>query len=123
MTVPEIRLPGPFSDLPVGAWEEAQMAMGEILRQCAVSLSPVVTGAYQGAHKLLAVNGAMALTIDPTATNPRTGVPVTRYAGAVEARHQVYGRTVMEAGPRAAMEAARIVAARVEEEILHEYQP
>ena len=64
----------------------------EVLRRYAVAISPVDTGAYQGSHRI-AVRGKEArLYIDPAATNPRSGQPVTRYAGPVEDRYRVYGQ-------------------------------
>lgn len=70
--------------------------LGEWLEQSrrfAVSISPVVTGSYQAAHRV--VVGAMQaeLSIDPSARNIETGVPVSRYAGPVEERHRVYLHT------------------------------
>lgn len=70
--------------------------LGEILekaRRYAVSISPVITGSYAGAHRVVVGDMQAALSIDPSARNLATGMLVTRYAGAVERRHQVYSRT------------------------------
>lgn len=70
-------------------WMEAGM---EEVRRFAVSISPVATGAYRKAHRM-AVDGKMVrMFIDPSARNAVSGASVTDYAGAVEARHRVYGR-------------------------------
>ena len=63
------------------------------LQRYAAGISPVVTGAYQGSHMVTMDRWKATLSIDPSATNPTSGVLVTRYAGAVEDRYAVYGRT------------------------------
>lgn len=56
-------------------------------------ISPVVTGSYQGSHRV-AISGLQAtLSIDPTARNVKSNVLVARYAPSVETRHRVYART------------------------------
>lgn len=78
----------------------AQTAFGDAmssLHRFAVSISPVVTGAYQGSHRLVVSRMTATLSIDPAARNPVSGESVERYAAAVEERHNVYGRTAAEA--------------------------
>jgi len=78
-------------------------------RRYAMSISPVDTGAYKGSH-IAEVEGVMAtLKIDPLARNPRSGVLVTRYAGAVEEHHHIYERTAREILPRLAIDAAQVL--------------
>lgn len=79
-----------------GDWKAIE-DLGHDLVRYAVSVSPIVTGSYAGAHRLSMEGKTATISIDPTARNTKTGMPVTRYAGAVEARHQVYGRTGEEA--------------------------
>jgi hypothetical protein len=103
----------PIEGIPPEAWEAAQTSAAEVMLRCAVSISPVVTGAYRGAHTIVQEGDKAILTIDQRAINPQSGVPVTRYAAAVEARHQVYGRTASEAGMRAATEGAEELVRRL----------
>ena len=72
-------------------WTKTLDAIGEASRRVAVSISPVVTGSYAGSHRVVASGMTVELSINPLARNGKT--PVTAYAGAVERRHQVYGRT------------------------------
>lgn len=62
-------------------------------RGYAQSVSPVITGSYRSAHREEVVGLTAILDIDPAARNTVSNVFVTRYAGPVEERHQVYGRT------------------------------
>lgn len=83
--------------------------LGNILekaRRYAASISPVVTGSYRGSHRV--VIGAMSatLSIDPTARNG--DMLVSRYAGSVEQRHQVYARTFAYS-QRLAVEGAEVI--------------
>ena len=59
------------------------------------AISPVITGSYRGAHRDAVAGLTATLDIDPTARNTVSNCFVTRYAGAVEERHQVYGRTAV----------------------------
>ena len=82
-------------------WEPVTTGAAEELRRYAVSISPVVTGAYRDSHHVSFRGMQAMMTIDPGATN--RGVPVVDYAGAVEARHQIYERTFAHAGERSAV--------------------
>ena len=68
--------------------------IGEALRY-ARSISPVDTGSYQAAHRVVVDGKQAMLSIDPGARNIRTGAPVEDYAGYVEARDHVYARTAV----------------------------
>ena len=84
----------------------------ERLQRYAVSISPFGTGAYRGAHRLAIERSKATLSIDPTARNPVSGELVTRYAGAIEDRHEVYGRTAARAkalGPAMAKKIHRVL--------------
>lgn len=74
-------------------WTAELAAMLEEARRFASDISPVVTGSYAGAHRVVTGNMYAELSIDPRARNTVSGDPVTRYAAAVEEKHQVYGRT------------------------------
>lgn len=90
----------------------ARDVFGEALEEVhrfAVSVSPYDTGAYQGAHRMAIGKDKAVLSIDPAARNPRTGHPVTRYAGAVEDMYQVYGRTAAVAGSLSERVTRRII--------------
>lgn len=83
-------------------WNSATLIAAEELRRYAVSISPVVTGAYQRAHVVIPQQGMVAvMTIDPRAVNPTSGVAVTQYAGPVEGHHHIYQRTFDRAAGRA----------------------
>ncbi len=84
-------------------WIPTTAAAGEELRRYAMSISPVITGAYRSAHRVYPGPMRSVLTPDPSVRNPVSGVPVVRYAGFVEDRHQVYERTFAVAGERAAV--------------------
>ena len=77
-------------------WAPASSSAAEVLRRYAASISPVITGSYQGAHAVFPRGMGAVMTIDPAARNTRSGAPVTSYAGFVEERHDVYGRTAQE---------------------------
>lgn len=62
-------------------------------KRFAVSISPVVTGSYAGAHRLTTGGTTSELFIDPSARNTATGELVSRYAAKVEERHGVYKQT------------------------------
>lgn len=76
-----------------GFGEEFGVAL-EAGRRYAVSISPVVTGSYAGAHRVAVDAEQAELGIDLLARNVVTGTPVIDYAGAVEERHHVYGRVL-----------------------------
>jgi len=59
------------------------------------AISPVVTGSYRASHRDAVAGLTATLDIDPTARNVVSNCFVTRYAGPVEERHQVYGRTAV----------------------------
>lgn len=82
-------------------WIPTTMAAGEELHRYAVSISPVVTGAYQRAHHVT-YRRRQAVVRN-----------VIDYAGVVEARHQVYQRTFTDAGERAAVVGAQVVRERM----------
>jgi len=74
-------------------WQQYLREEMEDALEYARLISPVVTGSYQGSHRV-AISGMQAtLSVDPTARNVKSNVLVTRYAPSVEARHQVYKRT------------------------------
>lgn len=78
--------------------DEEAWGLGEILeeaRRFAASISPVVTGSYRAAHRVVVGQMQATLSIDPAARNSATGIPVSRYAASVEERHRVYARTAM----------------------------
>ncbi len=75
-------------------WQGPLEAGGRSLVRFAASISPVVTGSYAGAHRATVDGKTLTLSIDPMARNK--SVPVTRYAGAVEERHQVYARSAVQ---------------------------
>jgi len=62
-------------------------------RRYAASISPVITGSYRDAHRVVVGTMGAELSIDPVARNTSTGIRVTRYAAPVEDRHYVYART------------------------------
>ena len=77
-------------------WE----AIGDLahaVRRYGVSISPSDTGSYAAAHQVVVTGKTATISIDPLARNTETGILVTRYAGDVEARHQVYGLMFTEA--------------------------
>lgn len=74
-------------------WQRPLGGFGLQLERYASSISPVVTGSYAGAHRATVDGKTLELSIDPGARNSVSGVPVIRYAGPVEERHQVYART------------------------------
>lgn len=82
-------------------WVAATHSAAEVLWRFAVSVSPVITGAYRSAHIIVRTRMGAMLTINPRTHNPRTGVPVIRYAAKVEEKHHIYERAYREAGPQA----------------------
>lgn len=78
-------------------WSGLLGKMGHGLRRYAATISPVITGSYRDSHRAVVDDKTMTLSIDPAARNTATGVLVTRYAGPVEQRHQVYGQTFIKA--------------------------
>ena len=74
-------------------WDPELGAILEEARRFAASISPVVTGSYQAAHRVVVGQIQATLSIDPAARNTTTGVPVSRYAAGVEERHGIYVRT------------------------------
>jgi len=81
-----------------GPWDAFTTAIGTEILRYAVSISPVVTGAYQRAHEVVVGDKTLALRINPQARNPVSGADVVSYAGGVEARHAVYEQ-VYETAP------------------------
>ena len=73
------------------AWGDALGRLLEIGRRHAAKVSPVVSGSYQRAHRVVVGDFQAELSIDPSARN--RGVPVGRYAAPVESRHHVYEST------------------------------
>lgn len=94
-------------------WQPATLASAEEFRRFAMSISPVVTGAYRGSHIIIQQRMGAVMTIDSGAVNPITGTPVTRYAGPVEARHHVYQRTFDQMAGRAAVAGAEVIMERL----------
>jgi hypothetical protein len=76
-----------------GSWATALEPLGVSMYRNAVSISPVVTGSYAGAHRITVGDKVVTLEIDPQSRNFISGGLVTDYAGAVERRHSVYSRT------------------------------
>jgi len=74
-------------------WDPELAGILEEARRFAASISPVVTGSYRAAHRVVVGNMRATLSIDPAARNSATGTPVSRYAANVEERHGVYART------------------------------
>lgn len=95
------------------AFEPATLAAAEEFRRYAASISPVVTGAYQGAHVVIGQRMGAVMTIDPTAMNLVTGTPVCRYAGPVEEYHGVYQRTFDQAAGRAGAAGVEVILERL----------
>ena len=95
-------------------WSGALSDLLEQGRRFAWSISPVVTGSYRAAHKVMTSGRTAVLGIDPAARNVRTGVPVERYAAAVEQRHQVYGRTAAYIEAAASSAAEQLVEEMIE---------
>lgn len=73
------------------AWGESLGRLLKIGKRHAVSISPVVSGSYRDAHRVVVGDSQAELSIDPSARN--VGVKVERYAASVEKRHKVYDRT------------------------------
>lgn len=97
-----------------GLWSPATVAAAEEFRKYAESISPVVTGAYQRAHVVIPQQGMVAvMTIDPRATNPTSGTPVTQYAGPVEGHHHIYQRTFDRAAARAGEAGVEVILKRL----------
>lgn len=71
-------------------WNAALGQMMEETRRFAADISPVITGSYRAAHTVTVASLSAIMTIDPSARNTVSGVPVTQYAWPVEDRHQVY---------------------------------
>lgn len=90
------------SEAATKGWEGPLASLGGRLTRFAMSISPVITGSYAGAHRAAVSGQQLQVYIDPSARNSRSGVPVTGYAGSVERRHNVYGRVGREAGRFAA---------------------
>lgn len=67
----------------------------------AAPITPVVTGAMRGAWMSRAQGLAGAVYINPAAINPRSGAPVTQYAGIVSDRLGI-ADAVMREGERLA---------------------
>ena len=74
-------------------WTGPLKRFGVVAVQFARSISPVVTGSYQASHRAAVERKTLTISIDPAARNTVSGTLVTRYAGPVEKRHQVYART------------------------------
>lgn len=78
-------------------WSSLLEKMGHGLRRYAATISPVITGSYRDSHRAVVDGKVMTLSIDPAARNTATDVLVTRYAGSVERKHQVYGSAFVKA--------------------------
>ena len=74
-------------------WQSELMDIARVGLRFACSISPVITGRYRGAHELILSGKRATWHVSPTARNVMTGMLVSEYAAAVEARHQVYART------------------------------
>lgn len=68
------------------------------LSRFAATITPVVTGAMRDAWTDRAQGMTGSVFISPAATNPRTGAPVTDYAGIVSDRLGIMGATMVEGG-------------------------
>lgn len=69
------------------------------LREYAVSITHIATGAWAGAHRSEVTGDTARVYIDPSATNPGTGQSVATYASVWENRGgemAVYERTLAE---------------------------
>ena len=76
-----------FAELDIaGQLEQVISIAGEGLRSGAANVTPVETGAMQRAWEFVSSELEGELRIDPTATNPRSGVPVADYAEFVDDR-------------------------------------
>ena len=78
-------------------WLEPLEKLGQGLRRYTASISPVITGSYRDSHRAVVDGSTMTLSIDPMARNTVSGGLVTRYAGPVEQKHQVYGSAFVRA--------------------------
>ena len=78
-------------------WQRPLEKAGRELVRHAASVSPIVTGSYAGAHRATVAGTGVTLFISPVARNVKTGTLVTRYAMAVEGRHQVYAMAAVKA--------------------------
>lgn len=88
------RLEGLRGKLASGTfWTGLFSPVMEEARRFAASISPVASGSYQAAHRVVMGANNATLSIDPRARNTRTGVLVTRYAASVEEAHKVYEQT------------------------------
>lgn len=94
-------------------WQPATHAAAEEFRRYAMSISPVVTGAYRGSHVIVQQRMGAVMTIDSGAVNPISGTPVTQYAGPVEDRHHVYQRTFDQVAGRAGVAGAEVIMERL----------
>lgn len=74
-------------------WQRKLVDVMEKGRRYAVSISPVITGAYADSHEVVQNDMGATIRVNPDARNPTSGERVTRYAGIVERRHTVYART------------------------------
>ena len=90
-------------------WIATTTAAVQELQRFAVSISPVVTGSYRGAHKVFSESKQAILTIDSSAFNPISRRRVIDYAGVVEERHNIYGQTFNQMSERAAIRGVEIV--------------
>lgn len=78
-------------------WQRPLEKAGRELVRYAASVSPIVTGSYAGAHRATVAGPGVTLFISPVARNTATGTLVSRYAMAVEGRHQVYAMAAVKA--------------------------
>lgn len=91
---------------------QAGLAPGmEEIKRFAMSVSPVLTGSYRASHRVAMAGKTATLSIDSLARNVKSGVPVTRYAMAVEEQHEVYAQTA---------DVARRMAPRIAENVKRE---
>ncbi len=77
---------------------------GPVMTRFGASITPVDTGAMQGAWKW----GSNRMYISPNAYNPRSGAPVSLYAGHVDRRVGILDAVIVQA-PRMAAQAAEEV--------------
>lgn len=82
-------------DIPGQLGEGVTGIVGPLIRFGAV-LTPVDTGAMRGAWRDRVQGMTGSVYIDPAATNPRSGVSVTGYAGAVSDRLGILDAMMIE---------------------------
>ena len=95
---------------PSGALGRAVQWATATAHRYAVGLNPVDTGAWRASHRMQVAGTRGRIFLETGARNPRSGTPVTQYAGVWEARagrYAIYKRTRDEAGPTIAASAAK----------------